>query len=132
MELTSYTDYGLRALMLLAVQPDCVQSAATLAGRLDVSRHHLAKVLFDLAAGGYLLSQRGATGGVRLARPPDQIRLGEVVRYLERKQAIAECFRPRDCRCNLLPSCRLRGAFGQAKEAFITSLNDSTLAEMTL
>ncbi len=132
MELTSYTDYGLRALMLLAGHPDRVQSATELAHRLDISRHHLAKILLDLVAGGYLVSLRGPAGGVRLARPPEEIRVGEVVRYLERKQALVECFRPDHGCCNLLPSCRLKGALTRAKEAFLASLDRNTLAEMAL
>lgn len=130
--LTNYTDYGLRALMLLAIEPDRVQSTTVLADRLDVSRHHLAKILMDLVAGNYLVSSRGPTGGVRLAKPPGQIRVGDVVRYLERNQAIVECFRADGGQCNLLPSCRLRRTLGRAKEAFVAALNESSLADMSL
>lgn len=118
--------------MLLAVEPGQVQSAATLASRLDVSRHHLAKILMDLVAGGYLLSSRGPTGGVRLAKSPGQIRIGDVVRYLERDQAMVECFRADGGRCNLLPACRLRQTFNRAQEAFIEALNGKSLADMLL
>lgn len=130
--LTNYTDYGLRALMLLAIEPDRVQSTSALATRLDVSRHHLAKILMDLVAGGYLLSSRGPTGGVRLAKPPGQIRIGDVVRYLERDQAMVECFRADGGQCNLLPACRLRLTLSRAKDAFIETLNEKSLADMSL
>ncbi|HTI00700.1 MAG TPA: Rrf2 family transcriptional regulator [Acidisoma sp.] len=132
MMLTNYTDYGLRALMLLAAEPARVQSATVLSDRLGISRHHLAKILFDLVAGGYLASVRGAAGGVILAHPPEQIRLGEVVRYLARDQALVECFRADGGSCRLLPSCRLRGALIRAKEAFAFSLDQNTLADMRL
>jgi Rrf2 family transcriptional regulator, nitric oxide-sensitive transcriptional repressor len=131
-QLTSYTDYGLRALMLLGAEPGRVQSAAALSGRLDISRHHLAKILLDLVAGGYLVSVRGPAGGVRLARPPGQIRVGEVVRYLERTQPMAECFRADGGCCNLRPTCRLRTTLIGAQEAFVAALNRSTLADMRL
>ena len=130
--LTNYTDYGLRALMLLAIEPDRVQSTSALATRLDVSRHHLAKILMDLVAGGYLLSSRGPTVGVRLADPPGRIRIGDVVRYLERDQAMVECFRADGGQCNLLPACRLRLTLSRAKDAFIETLNEKSLADMSL
>ncbi|HUW80086.1 MAG TPA: Rrf2 family transcriptional regulator [Acidocella sp.] len=90
--LTSYTDYGLRALMLLASDPKKVQSTISLAEQLNISRHHLAKTLQDLVVGGYLVSVRGAAGGVQLPNPPAQIRLGEVVRFLARDHVLVECF----------------------------------------
>lgn len=132
MTLTNYTDYGLRALMLLAIDPGRVQSTAALATRLNVSRHHLAKILMDLVAGGYLLSSRGPTGGVRLAKPPGQIRIGDVVRYLEREQAMVECFRADGGQCNLKPACRLRHMLNRAKDAFVEALNEKSLEEMSL
>lgn len=132
MMLTSYTDYGLRALMLLAAEPTKVQSAAALSHRLGVSRHHLAKILLDLVAGGYLASVRGAAGGVQLAHPPEQIRLGEIIGYLGRDQVLVDCFRADGGSCGLRPSCRLRGALGKAREAFVASLDQNTLADMVL
>jgi Rrf2 family nitric oxide-sensitive transcriptional repressor len=130
--LTNYTDYGLRALMLLAMDPERVQSATVLADRLGVSRHHLAKILMDLVAGAYLVSSRGPAGGVRLARPPGEIRVGDVVRYLERDQALVECFRADGGHCNLLPSCRLRRALRRARDAFVEALNEASLTDISL
>ena len=130
--LTSYTDFGLRALMLLAAEPAKIQSAATLAERLGVSRHHLAKILLDLVAGGYLESVRGAAGGVRLARPAAGIRIGDVVRHLERDQALVECFRADGGGCRLRPACRLRAALRHAKDVFLAELDRNTLADMSL
>jgi len=118
--------------MLLAIDPARVQSTTVLAERLDVSRHHLAKILMDLVAGDYLVSSRGPAGGVRLAKPPTQIRIGDVVRYLERDQAMVECFRADGGHCNLRPTCRLRRALGRAKDAFVETLNETSLAEMSL
>lgn len=130
--LTNYTDFGLRALMLLALEPDRVQSTAALAPRLNVSRHHLAKILMHLVAGGYLLSSRGPTGGIRLAKPPEEIRIGDLIRYLERNQAMVECFRADGGQCNLQPACRLRHTLNRAKEAFVEALNEKSLADMSL
>ncbi len=132
MMLTRYTDYGLRALMLLASDPDRVQPAISLSKQLNVSRHHLAKILQDLVAGGYLVSVRGVAGGVQLANPPEQIRLGEVVRYLARDHALVECFHKNGGNCSLRQICQLRRALGEAQEAFIVSLNDHSIADISV
>ncbi|MDE2239771.1 MAG: Rrf2 family transcriptional regulator [Rhodospirillales bacterium] len=131
MILTSYTDYGLRALMVLASDPQKVQSTISLAGKLNISRHHLAKILQDLVIGGYLVSVRGAAGGVKLAYPPAQIQLGEVAHYLARDQALVECFHRDGGNCSLRPSCRLRGALSKARESFFISLNEYSVADIS-
>ena len=116
--------------MLLAAEPGIVMSAAALADRLGVSRNHLAKILLDLVDGGYLSSVRGASGGVSLRLDPASIRLGELVDYLERDQALVECFRADGGSCCLLPQCRLRSLLHGASEAFFIALNKSTLADL--
>lgn len=130
MRLTNYTDYGLRALTLLAAAPDTVMSSTTLAERLDISRNHLAKILLDLVAGGYLESVRGAGGGVSMTRDPGTIRIGDLVRYLERDQPVVECFRADGGQCCLQPQCRLRGLLRAADGEFIASLNRNTVADL--
>ena len=69
MRLTSYTDFGLRALMRLAGEPDRSFTTDEIAGEFEISRHHLIKVVRGLAEAGYVKTQRGAAGGFRLARP---------------------------------------------------------------
>ncbi len=130
MKLTSYTDYGLRALMLLAAEPGVVLSSTELADRLGISRNHLAKILFDLVEGGYLSSTRGAGGGVSMTRDAASIRIGDLVRHLERSQPLVECFRADGGACCLLPQCLLRGLLQGAGQAFLAMLNNSTLADL--
>jgi Rrf2 family nitric oxide-sensitive transcriptional repressor len=129
MRLTAFTDYGLRALMRLAGEPDNVLTTAELARELDISRHHLTKVVGELADGGFIATQRGAGGGFRLARPATRISLGEVVRRLEARHAIVECFRSDGGACTLLARCRLKGRLAAAAEAFLAELDKSSLAE---
>jgi Rrf2 family nitric oxide-sensitive transcriptional repressor len=132
MRLTSFTDYGLRALMRLAASPDQLMTSEALADVLGVSKHHLVKVLQDLTAAGYVRSVRGGGGGVALARGATTIRIGDVVRYLERDQPLVECFRADGGACCIMPECRLRFMLAHAGTAFIDSLNDFTLADCIL
>ena len=129
MRLTSFTDFGLRALMRMAGQPDRPFSTAELAAEFAVSRNHLAKVMSTLAAAGILTTRRGGGGGAMLARPADQIRLGDVVALLEADQALVECFAAGGGACTLTPRCRLKSRLAQAESAFIADLNTSTLAD---
>jgi Rrf2 family nitric oxide-sensitive transcriptional repressor len=129
MRLTSFTDYGLRALMRLAGEPDRSFTTDELAGELRISRNHLAKVVQELARAGYLKAQRGAGGGLRLSRAPDAISLGEIVRLLERRHAIVECFRADGGGCTLTAACRLRSKLAAAREAFLRTLDATALAE---
>lgn len=129
MRLTAFTDFGLRALMRLAAEPDRSFTSDEIACEFAISRHHLIKVVRGLADAGYVRTQRGAGGGFRLARPAEAITLGEVVRDLERDQPIVECFRADGGNCVLTPSCRLRKRLSVAREAFLGALDATTLAE---
>ncbi|WP_170575083.1 Rrf2 family transcriptional regulator [Ruegeria atlantica] len=129
MRLTSFTDYGLRVLMRLAGAPDCAMTTSELAAEFQVSRNHLAKVISALAGAGYLETRRGGSGGAILARPPEEIRLGDVVAFLESGQVLVECFSPGGAACTLTPNCRLKARLAQAEASFLADLNCSTLAD---
>jgi Rrf2 family nitric oxide-sensitive transcriptional repressor len=129
MRLTSFTDFGLRALMRLAAEPERLFTTDEIARAFGISRNHLIKVVRELAAAGIVATQRGAGGGFRLARPADDITLGEIVRLLEARSALVECFRPDGGACVLTPKCRLKGRLKAARAAFLRELDCTTLAE---
>jgi Rrf2 family nitric oxide-sensitive transcriptional repressor len=129
MRLTSFTDFGLRALMRLAGDPERSFTTDEIATEFELSRHHLTKVVQGLAEAGYVRTQRGAGGGFRLARPAASITLGQVVRDLERDQPTVECFRADGGGCVLTPRCRLRKHLAEAREAFLETLDSTTLAQ---
>lgn len=129
MRLTAFTDFALRALMRLAAEPGRSFSTNEIATEFGISRNHLIKVVRDLASGGFVSTQRGVGGGFRLARPPQAITLGEVVRALERRHALVECFRDDGGDCVLTPRCRLKARLAAAREAFMRELDTTTLAE---
>lgn len=129
MRLTAFTDYGLRALMRLAGEPERSFSTGEIATEFGISRHHLTKVVRNLATGGFVTTQRGAGGGFRLTRSANAITLGEVVRTLEQRHALVECFREDGGACVLTPHCRLKPKLAKAQEAFLRELDATTLAE---
>ncbi|MFC3570185.1 Rrf2 family transcriptional regulator [Paracoccus sp. TOH] len=129
MRLATFTDYGLRVLMRLAGAQGEAVSTGRIAREFGISQHHLAKVVSDLGTGGFVRSERGRSGGLRLMRPADEITLGQVVRHLERKFAIVECFRADGGECVLRPGCRLRPQLSAAREAFMTELDRTTIKD---
>ncbi len=129
MRLTSFTDYGLRVLMRMAGDPARAFTAADLAAEFRVSRNHLAKVISALAAAGLLETRRGGGDGALLARPPEDIRLGDVVAILEADQTLVECLAASGNTCTLTPRCRLKARLVHAEAAFVADLNRSTLAD---
>lgn len=129
MRLTAFTDFGLRVLMRLAGAPDRSFTTEAIAAEFAISRHHLTKVVRALSATGLVESRRGAGGGVRLGRAPEAISIGEVVRLLEARQPLVECFRADGGACVLTPQCRLKGKLADAEAAFLECLDRTSLAE---
>jgi len=127
--LTAFTDFGLRALMRLAGSPERGFTVPEIAEEFAISRDHLMKAVRELARHGFITTQRGAAGGIRLARPASEIRLGSVVRVLEARHALVECFAEEGCACRLLPRCLLKRRLSAAREAFLDELNRSTLED---
>ncbi|WP_085852690.1 Rrf2 family transcriptional regulator [Palleronia marisminoris] len=131
MRLTTFTDFGLRALMRMAGTPERAFSTAELASEFGISRNHLAKIMQRLARSGIVETRRGGGGGARLARPPDAIRLGEVVRVLEQGHVLVDCFASGGD-CTIAGCCRLKGRLRAAEAAFLADLDRSTLADVAL
>jgi Rrf2 family nitric oxide-sensitive transcriptional repressor len=130
MQLNSFTDYSLRVLIYAAAQPDQRCLTAEVATAFDVSRHHIVKVVNELRHLGYLETVRGRTGGFRLAKAPEQIRIGDVVRGAEGTLALVECFDAETNTCPLARACGLKGALKEAFDAFLTVLDRYTLADL--
>ena len=129
MRLAAFTDYGLRVLMRLANDPRESFTTAGIAEEFRIPYNHLAKVVQDLGAGGFVITRRGAGGGLRLARPAESISLGEVVRFLEQRYPLVECFRMDGGNCVLTPRCRLRSHLAAAYGKFLESLEATSVAE---
>src|SRR3954462_4081959 len=91
MQLTRRTDYSLRVLMYLAGRADSLSTIRQIAEAHDISRNHVMKIVNDLAKLGYVDTLRGKGGGLKLARAPQYINIGEVVRQTEETLHVVEC-----------------------------------------
>ena len=130
MRLADYTDYTLRVLMDCAAHPDRLITIAEIADRHGVSKNHLMKIVNDLARQGVIGTTRGRGGGLRLLKQADDIRVGDIVRSCETDFRLVECFDRDTNTCALAPTCRLKGLFGSALQAYFKELDAATLADI--
>jgi Rrf2 family nitric oxide-sensitive transcriptional repressor len=129
MHLTSFSDYTLRTLMYLALRPDTLCTIDEIAVAYGVSVNHLTKVVHQSAQAGDIQTLRGQGGGLRLARRPETINIGAVLRRTEPDLEIAPCFGAATA-CVIQPACVLQGVLGDALAAFLAVLDRTTLADL--
>ena len=131
MRLTQFSDYSLRVLLYAAEHSERLVTISEMAEFHAISRSHLTKVVVHLSNAGFLQSIRGRSGGLRLARAPAAIRVGEVLRSTEDDQRLVECFGPAAPQaCRLMPGCRLARALQQALQQFFEPLDALSLADL--
>lgn len=130
MYLTNHTDYALRLLMLLAIEPDKLHTIEETALRYGISRNHLMKIAQTLVQADFIESLRGRGGGLRLARAAESINLGAIVRATEDSFALVECFDREHNTCIIASACGLRGPLEEALQAFLAVLNRYSLDDL--
>lgn len=157
MRLTTYSDYALRCLIYLATQGEQERLAniQDIADVYDISKNHLTKIVHQLATLGYIESVRGRNGGIRLAKSPETINIGDVIRQTEADFSIVDCFSPiieeamlstpqgikspeeglsikqQMELCKINPVCQLKHVFYEATQSFLSVLDKYTLADIT-
>ena len=127
MQLTKYTDNALRVLIYLALKPDELGTIPEISENFCMSRNHLMKVVHRLSSLGYVESIQGRGGGIRLAKPASEITVGMIVRDMEATLDLIDCVtKP----CPILPACRLKPAVNRAARAFLSVLDEYTIADI--
>ena len=129
MELSQFTDYSLRSLIYLGLRrEEGLTSVREIADAYDISQHHLVKVVHNLAKLGYVSTFRGRGGGLSLALSPEEINVGQIVRQTE-NLGLVECMTSGG-KCCLTNMCTLQHALGEAKDAFIKTLDSYFLSDL--
>ncbi|ENY72459.1 Rrf2 family transcriptional regulator [Aeromonas diversa] len=127
MQLTRFTDYALRTLTFLAVQPeDRLSTITEVADTFAISRNHVVKIVHQLGLKGYIETVRGKHGGIRLGRSAVSINLRDVVVDMENILCPAYC---KSDNCRLAGGCRVQGILRKAMNAFLDVLGEYTLAD---
>ena len=141
MRLTLHTDYALRVLMFLGLRPGGLSSIREIAQAYGISENHLVKVVHRLGQSGLVETVRGRGGGMRLAVPPREIRVGDVVRLTEENLGPVECFTARGepkaragadeaAGCVIAGPCGLQQTLHEALRAYMAVLDRTTLADL--
>jgi Rrf2 family nitric oxide-sensitive transcriptional repressor len=130
MRLTTFSDYAFRVLIYLGSAPQGLATIADIAAAYGISENHLMKVVHQLGRLGYVETVRGKGGGLRLARPPARINVGEVLRATEDGFEIVECMGEGGSDCRIARACALKGALGEAMGAFLEVLDRYTVADL--
>lgn len=130
MNLTYYTNYSLRVMIYLGLHSSSLASISQISEAFKISRNHLIKVVHNLAKQGFIKTTRGRGGGLRLARDPREINVGEVVRKTEANFNLVECFSSPTNTCPLTPACALKNIVLEAEEAFFSVLDRYSLADL--
>lgn len=130
MRLTVYSDYALRVLMYLALKGDERATIREISEGYGISRNHLMKIVQDLGRMGFVETIRGKSGGIRLAKAPERIQIGAVIRQTEPDFDVVECFDREVSGCRLQGGCVLAGALDEAVGAFLAVLDGYSLADL--
>lgn len=130
MQLTSYTDYSLRALLYLGTHQDRLVTISEISEYHSISRNHVMKVIHNLGKMGLIQTIRGKSGGIRLALKPEEIVIADVVRQTEPHMNIQECFSRETNTCPLIDRCKLTGVLYQARQGFMKALEERRLADI--
>ena len=132
MRLTQWTDYSLRMLMFCALHQERPRAPTVgeIAEAHGISRSHLTKIAMTLAAAGLLETTRGRGGGLRLLKPAEQIRVGDVLRMTETDFKQVECFDDEHNSCRITHFCQLKGALSEAMEAYLAVLDACSVADL--
>lgn len=129
MQLTRFTDYSLRVLMYLAMEPERLCTVREIAEYYNISQNHLVKVVHNLSKLAYIESIKGKGGGIRLIGEPKDIGLRDLILRLEPNLTLVECFDKSTNTCRITSICTLKGILYESLQAMLTTLDKYTLAD---
>lgn len=130
MRVTKHSDYALRTLLFLAVRPGERVATQRIAAAYGISLSHLHKITRQLGELGLLHLYRGTGGGVELACDPDDVSVGAVMRALDNRDGLIECFDEETNECVVSPVCGLKPALRSAQEAFYAHLDGIMIGDL--
>jgi FeS assembly SUF system regulator len=129
LRLSKLTDYAVVVLVRLDSGMQ-VQTSPGIAATTGIPEPTVAKVLKSLAASALVTSQRGARGGYRLARPLEDIPVGEVIAAMDGPITLAACVEGSATECESLALCPVRGRWDPVNDAIQRALSGISLADM--
>lgn len=130
MQLSKFTDYAFRALIYLAKNSEENLTVDILAKDLEISSHHLKKVINKLAKTEYIISLKGRNGGLKLGLDPQEINLGKVLLLTEENLNIVECMSLSGTCPLVSEECKLKGIISKSLDGFVNEMSKYTLKDI--
>jgi Rrf2 family nitric oxide-sensitive transcriptional repressor len=125
MQITKFTDLGLRVLMYLSQEVNGqVVTIQEIAQQFNVPRNHLIKVVTRLNKLNWISTTRGRTGGLKLGANANLLKLGNILKELENKTSLINC---NDPPCALNGRCNLKEILDHGLNKFYEEMNKYTL-----
>jgi Rrf2 family protein len=132
MQITYKGDYALKTILDLALHyGESPLAIHGLAKRADIPVKFLEQILLDLKRGGFVESRRGKVGGYLLARHPSQIKLGEVIRFIDGPIEPIACVDKKYKGCNDIYKCAFRNIWAKVSEATSNIIDKITFEDLT-
>jgi Rrf2 family protein len=129
-------DYALKAVFELALKyyddPERVVPINEIAKFGDMPKKFLEQILLTLSKGGFVKSKRGINGGFYLARPPQEITIGDVIRFIEGPIEPIACVKDGYHGCKDTKSCILRGVWKEVAHSISVVIDSTTFEELIL
>ncbi len=131
MRITYKGDYALKTILDLALHyGNSPVTIHDLAGRADIPPKFLEQILLDLKRGAFVESRRGKVGGYLLARPPSQIKLGEIIRFIEGPTEPIACTEKDYSGCRDKYKCVFRGVWQEIARATSKIIDNITFEDL--
>lgn len=130
MKINSFTNYAYRILIMLGSNPGKTISLTEIAAAYDISLNHLKKVSARLVENGYVTTERGRSGGLRLNKPAEEIGLGEIFRIAQTDTAFVECMAEEGEGCAISAVCQLQQIFKKALTEFVAVMDRYMLSDL--
>ena len=128
--LSTTAEYAIRALLSLASEPDKATLGRDLAASSGVPANYLSKILLELKKGGFVQAVRGTGGGYRLGRPPEAVRLMDVVEFVDGAAARPGCFLAGSDNCSVEDPCMAHDRWAAVRDQYVAFLESTTLADV--
>lgn len=129
LNLSKFSDYAFRILIYLAKNQDKICTVEELASNLEISEHHLKKIVHRLGKTEYVISTKGRNGGLKLGLEPKDINLGKILIITEESISISECFSSAKHTCST-SKCKLKAILSSSINSFVDEFSKYTLEDI--
>jgi len=129
LKISTKSQYGLRAMVFLAKCGERISSLKLISAKENISFDYLEKIISRLEKAGLTRSKKGSQGGYVLAKPPQRIKIGEIIRALEGDAGLVKCT-TKAGHCPLEKKCFAKKFWGKLQKSLNSALDSLTLADL--